>query len=288
MNLSPSNGPKTILVFLDETEHASARLDYALDIARAFGARMIVLFIDSGPNAVRTEEQPVRFSRGVGIDDAIDRYYAKSRETIVRLKRQLEAGAKDSGLGAEWRTVESYATIRDVAMHCTYADLMIMQPYGGRSDARPWTSPDIVLASGVPGILVPNEVVRGLPRRIVVAWNASRVARRALGDAIPFLARAERVNVLVVDGLLQGSGHGEEPGADIARYLARHGVETTVEQLRSEGADAADVLSRAAARLGADFVVAGAYGHSRVVEIVLGSTTRRLLQEARLPFFIAH
>jgi nucleotide-binding universal stress UspA family protein len=121
-----------------------------------------------------------------------------------------------------------------------------------------------------------------------VAWDASREATRAVNDAIPLLASATTVTVLSVDPAIGRTEHGDVPGADIALHLARHGVNVRVEQTVSGGIGIGDLLLSRASDLGADLLVMGAYGHSRLRELVLGGATRTMLKSMTLPVFMSH
>lgn len=120
-----------------------------------------------------------------------------------------------------------------------------------------------------------------------IAWNASREARRALTDALPLLKAAQSVSVVVVDPQ-DNPSHGEEPGADIAQHLCRHGVNARVEQLKSNGLAVADVIRNAAMAANHDLIVLGAYSHSRSRELFFGGVTRSLLKDILVPTLIAH
>jgi nucleotide-binding universal stress UspA family protein len=263
-------------------------LDFALHVASSYGAHVIGVFIDMLPLAMRTESSSLTFARGEGVGGAIDSYFAPQEEAAARLQRVLQSGARELGASAEWRHLSAHASLREAVIHCTYSDLLILPPQGRSSDGRSWSSADLVFTSGVPGIVVPGHFPSRPTRRALVAWNASRVARRAVGDALPFLMGAENVTIVTIDADIGVHGHGEEPGSDVARFLARHGVRTAVEQIKSDDANVADELARCVERLDVDLVVAGAYGHSRIVEVVLGSTTRRILHETKVPVFISH
>ncbi len=121
-------------------------------------------------------------------------------------------------------------------------------------------------------------------RRVLVAWNGSREATRALHDALPVLDRAERVIVLSVDP----GDHRHLPGADIATLLARHGVRAEANETSSDDIEVGDAVLPRAADLGADLLVMGAYGRSHVREWAMGGVTRNLLKHMTLPVLMSH
>jgi nucleotide-binding universal stress UspA family protein len=176
-----------------------------------------------------------------------------------------------------------------MVVHARYADLAIVgRPDPAGCDAIPLDLPQtLVLASGRPVLLLPPDPPAAAGRRILVGWNAGREATRAVADALPFLVRAEAVELLVVDHERQPTKHGEEPGADMACHLARHGVRVEVRRMSSGGQDVGRFLLSRAADFGADLVVMGAYGHSRVTELVFGGATRTVLHEAGLPVLMS-
>src|SRR5260370_35813423 len=123
--------------------------------------------------------------------------------------------------------------------------------------------------------------------RIIAGWQASREARRAVADALPFLVAAASVTLLVVDSAERAGRHGEEPGADIALYLTRHGARVEVEQVLSQGSPVADIILSVAANHGVDLIVIGAYSHARSVEMVFGGVNRTLLARAPVPVLMS-
>ena len=122
----------------------------------------------------------------------------------------------------------------------------------------------------------------------VIAWQPTREAARALHDALPLLREAKTVDVVMIDPVVSESRYGQEPGADIAGHLARHGLQVNVvtHVLRQE--TVATALLRHAAESGAQLLVAGGYGHSRLREWALGGTTRELLQAISTPILFSH
>ena len=111
--------------------------------------------------------------------------------------------------------------------------------------------------------------------------------KTAVADALPLLVRAEVVEVLMIDYERHPTGHGQEPGADIKRHLARRGVNARVQRLSSDGKEVGHLLLSQADAFGADLVVMGAYGHSHLREWMFGSVTRMVLREASLPVLMS-
>jgi len=280
--------PKTIVAFLDESAASRGRLEFALAVCATFEAHLVGLFVQLPPRAPSDDVSALAFARGgSGLDDAIDSYLGEQDVAVAEQRSRMDASARERGFTAEWRSISSYASLRQAALHCTYSDLLVL-PHASHSESLPWSAAELVLASGIPGVLVPDAWADSIGARITVAWNAARVARRAVSDAMPFLVRAEQVAIVLVDAQVGLGAHGEEPGADVAQLLARHGVRAEVDQIESEGGSVADAILAHALRFRADLIVAGAYGHSRLVELVLGSTTRKLLLETSLPILVSH
>jgi nucleotide-binding universal stress UspA family protein len=156
----------------------------------------------------------------------------------------------------------------------------------GKATGPPGLAESLILTSGRPVVLFPLNSTVSRVRRILVGWNAGREAVRAVADALPLLVRAEAVEVLIVDPD-RYRDHGQEPGADIARHLARHGAPVDVRRVPSRGADVDRVLLSQAASFGADLLVIGAYGRSRLSEWVFGGVTQTVLREAKLPVLMS-
>jgi nucleotide-binding universal stress UspA family protein len=120
----------------------------------------------------------------------------------------------------------------------------------------------------------------------MVAWDAGRNAARAIADALPFLAKAKAIDVVIVASERPKSD--EVPGADIGQHLARHGLKVDVKRIVATDTEIADTLLSHAADTGADFMVMGGYGHSRLREFVLGGATRGVLSSMTIPVLMSH
>jgi nucleotide-binding universal stress UspA family protein len=281
---------KDLAVFLDARASSDARLDIAEYIAIRYHAHVIGIHVELAQ--AYSEGATDSFARGAGIDDVIMRFGAAERAAVEAHRRRFDALAAAQQLGIEWRTIPLQATLRDVVPHARYADLVILpQSTAHDPSSRPfaWSSAELVLAAGAPCIVVPEKPThRHFDERVVIAWNASREASRAVSDAMSFLADTREVIVVIVDPKVGIRDHGAEPGADIGAHLARHGVRARIERISADGGDAGEAIVRRASELDAELLVAGAYGHSRFTEFVLGSTTHTLLAQAPMPVFLSH
>ena len=219
---------------------------------------------------------------------------ADTEAARVRARAAAEAARariEGTGVACELRLPESLVAAAELAaLHGRHADLCVV---GGPSDAGRAHFEALFLAlltqTGRPLLMVPaGAPPTAPPRRVVLAWQPRREAARALHDALTLLPAGARVDILMVDPVPGELRYGEQPGADIARHLARHGAEARVVSLPSEGHDVATVLTGYAQREGADLLVMGGYGHSRWREWVLGGTTRDVLRLSRVPVLFAH
>jgi nucleotide-binding universal stress UspA family protein len=162
----------------------------------------------------------------------------------------------------------------------------------GRAGAGDGSSPDlglihdVLFGSGVPIIIVPSPPADGVGRRVMIAWNGSRESARAVKDAMPILQRAEKVDIVCVDQARPGSN--VQPGADLAHYLEMHGIPSSIGSLKANGMSVGDTLLAHQHDIGSDFLVMGAYGHSRLREFVLGGVTKRILERTAVPVLMSH
>lgn len=218
---------------------------------------------------------------------------------VIRSESQARAAKFREHLGRqevpfEVRVVESLFVEPDrtAALHARYSDMVVM---GGFEESAPEASAvrnyfgTLLLESGRPILYVPSGyMVQAAVRRAVVAWRPTREATRALHDALPLLLLAEQVDVLEVGPPRSDLGDGDEPGADIAAHLARHGLKVRVVVHEQSGEAVTSALLRHCEQARAQMLVVGGYGHSRFREWVLGGVTRELLQYARIPVLFSH
>ncbi len=176
-----------------------------------------------------------------------------------------------------------------IGRRARYADLTLAGPELLASETlRQKIIEGALFWSGKPLLLAPENTQPSLnPKRILVAWDTRIEATRAVREALDLLAAADEVHLAIVDPVEGERFHGEEPGADVASFLARHGVKVTIDRLPSGNHSVADVLRRHAVDTGAEMLVMGAYGHSRLRERIFGGVTRSLLNERGLNRFMS-
>jgi nucleotide-binding universal stress UspA family protein len=272
-----------IVVFIDGRTEAAGILEFAGMLAQEHDARLISVFTQPEPVATPAET----FARGKGMQSTIEVHQAQLERIEADHRAQFEEIVRRHGIRSEWRSLPYLSN--EVGVHAYYADLVVIaRPESASQTAGPpGLAESLVLSSGRPIIMFPPRGTVSKVRRILVAWNATRESIRAVADALPLLAKAEAVEVLVVDHQRHPAGHGQEPGADIARHLARHGAKVEVRRLSSGGKDVGQLLLSQATAFGTDLLVMGAYGHSQLREWMFGGVTRTVLYEAGLPVLMS-
>jgi len=273
---------KTILVHVDGGKRCPARVQTAVELAVRFEAHLVGLYAMTrgyGPASRMVVTGP----------EIVEQQRRLAAEQARQAQATFDGAVRMGGLArAEWRASSDDA-IAAVALNARYADLVVLgQPEPeGDSGVDPVLPRRAVLAAGRPVLVVPYiGPASTLGKRVLLAWNATREATRAATDALPFLQSADEVTVVVVRPA--GASHGEVPGADVATYLARHGVRVKVDTIEAQEVDAGSLLLSHAADLSSDLIVMGAYGHSRFSELVLGGATRTMFESMTVPVVMSH
>ena len=214
--------------------------------------------------------------------------------TAAEVRDRFEAVLQSVGVGGEYRSATG--VVDDlVTLHGRYADLTVIgqrnPESGGAVGGSPTALESLMFETGRPVLAVPYAGrFDAVGRRIMVAWSATRESARAVADALPLLKQADSVVTFAVNprrGREEGT-HGDIPGADIAVHLARHDVKVEAQHTVTEDVSIGDMLLSRAADESVDLIVMGAYGHSRMRELVLGGVTRHLLAHMTVPVLLAH
>jgi nucleotide-binding universal stress UspA family protein len=274
-----------IVVFIDARSESTNTLKFAATLAQEYSARLISVFMQPEPTVTPAET----FARGKGMQSISEVHQAQLERIEGDYRAQFEDAVRRHGIrsGSEWRSLPYLSS--EVGVHAYYADMVVIArpTSAGPTASLPGLAESLVMSSGRPIIVFPPGRTVSRVNRILVAWNATRESIRAVADALPLLVKAKAVEVLVVDHQRRQQGHGQEPGADIARHLARHGAQVEVRRMSSDGKDVGGLLLSQAAAFSADLLVMGAYGHTHLREWIFGSVTRTILYEASLPVLMS-
>jgi nucleotide-binding universal stress UspA family protein len=277
---------KTIVVHIDGSSCQESRLRAAALLAIKHNAHLV------GSAATGISWMEFSLVASSMAPPAMLDDYQGLRDTARGHLEAFQAAAARLGVASvETRLVEDdprYALL----LQSRYADLVVLSQDTDTElgvPARVRALPEHVAMRGARPVLVVPAAYGGepIPGTAVVGWDGGTQAQRAITAALPLLTRAAGVKLVVINPAELSELHGEQPGADMALYLARHGaqVEVVVEHTR---ATAGSVLCALARDSGAGLLVSGAFGHSRYREWVMGGATRELLERARIPLLIAH
>ncbi|MGD0418161.1 MAG: universal stress protein [Xanthobacteraceae bacterium] len=274
---------KDIIVNLSVGEGANAAADYAVSLAAVFDAHLagIAFLYD-----------PIVPVSGAGYMPA-DVIEAQERDNAAAAKAAIDrfvAAGKRAGVAAEPLTLSgSFAGVGDqFGRIARRFDLSIVgQAEPGTSAVEEIIAESALFESGRPVIVVPYIQKAPLKLdRVMLCWDGSRAAARAIADAMPLLERAGRVEIVIVAN--ERGKKDEIEGADMGAHLARHGLNVEVKRTVLGDIDVADVILSHAADAGSDFIVMGGYGHSRLREFVLGGVTRTIFRSMTAPVLMSH
>jgi nucleotide-binding universal stress UspA family protein len=283
---------KDLLVYLDQTERASLRLRLAAGLARRHGSRLTALYF----RGLSQEQFARRRSAELGLrsfnemehldhrmEDSIDR-------AAERLRTELEGSARQDNLAIEWREIEC-APVDALTQQARYADVCIV----GQDDLSDGSSgydlgEKLLFQSGRPVLFIPaTGQFDRLGRSILVAWDSSQTASRAVDAALPLLERADGVAVVAINPSEREAKQNAPAAEHLVEQLKQHGARAVAVSIEGVAtADIAATLQSKGLELRADLIVAGAYGHPRLREMLLGGVTRNLLASMRLPLMLSH
>ncbi len=269
---------KEILAFLDSGDGDEAFIDDALAFARFHEARLTLVLL----SAIPTPDYGITLGPPYVALSA----YLEASETKRAALAEL---AKKEGVEIRELIEVSEVLLDRSPTQARYADLILFGPGCGGEDwpLRRRVFENVVFASGRPVLVLPTGWKPRAFARATLGWNASREATRALGDAMPLLEPGADIQVVTVAANPSAKGHGEEPGADIARYLGRHGFAVEVDNQKAEGRPHSAVLVQSADAHRSDLLILGATARSRLRELLLGGVTQELLAGATLPILFS-
>ncbi len=276
---------RDLLILVDENGKDQPTLRAGLDLAQRHQAHLTAL-------RLRRRPPMPAFVAAQLPDELLPQIEARVKEEAAEARVRVERVALREEVPFEWRALDvANGDAADlVGLHARYADLLLVgqPPLDDAPEGYEALVETLLVSAGRPVLLVPAVgAPKGFGKRILVAWDGGREAARAVADALPLLRAADQVEIVTVDAKRLRAPE-PEPGADIARHLARHGVKASVTQLTRGPLDVADILLNRASDHGFDLIVMGAYAHSRLRDLVLGGVTRQLLRHMTVPLFTAH
>lgn len=293
---------RDIVVVLGDSTASEIRLDVAVALAQRHDAHLTGFSALDMLTSTRADVKPLAYSEvetlpasqmlnwGAGSLAASSEIYQQAAEKAERIEAAFRSRLRSSAVRGEWRMAGGNVS-ETLVRQARHADLTILgqvdpsrPPPGGRQLLE-----DVLMTSGRPILVVPYiGRFETVGTRVLLGWNDSREAARAMSDAMPMLAKAASVTVLEANPAVRKGAAVDGAGADIARHLACHGINAQSTRTMIADISTADALLSYAADMSADLLVVGGYGHSRLRELILGGVTRGLLQHMTLPVLMSH
>ncbi|MCP3871418.1 MAG: universal stress protein [Gammaproteobacteria bacterium] len=272
-----------ILVHVDRTAHCEKRVKIALKIAGHHGRQLTGLYAQA--NAYLE-------SRTSGLEKRRKRHEKASEQ----LRSKFQSMADEAGVQLNWLTTpfdrsEEWVTSQ-LVFHTQHSDLIVIgqhdeTTHDGSIPAD--LAEHLVMETGRPVLIIPYAGnFKAVGKRAIIAWNTARESVRAVNDAIPLIQNAKKVKVVAINPRQKGKRHGDTPSTDIVGHLMHHGIEAEADHFSTEGVDEGNLLLNIASDERADLLVMGAYGHYRFRELILGGTTREVLEHMTIPVLMSH
>jgi nucleotide-binding universal stress UspA family protein len=276
---------KTVLVHIDETSRSNFRVRLAAEIALIDGAHLI-------GTAVTGVSRFIYQDGNISANDPnLTIHLNFLRERAEKATASFNKTVNELGLSSYESAIANDEAGGGIGLQARYSDLVVIGQTNP-DEPSPSVLPDfpeyIVMNSGRPVLIIPyTGDFETLAKRPLISWDASRESTRAVTDAIPLLKRADLVQVAIFNLKTQADAHGEQPGADIALFLARHGVNVEI-SVHKTSTDIGNALLSLSHDLDSDMIVMGGYGHSRLREMIMGGVTKTVLESMTVPVFMSH
>lgn len=270
----------TIMVHLDLNRGNDAPVHVACELADLFGAGLV------GITACQPE--PVAYAEGAVAQSLVAKLRTEAEEKIAVIQERFQSATQGRGKGSQFRSGFGVPA-EFIAREARAADLLVTGSEIGAFPDPLWRvdPSELVMQLGRPILVVPAEVTRLRLGHVVVAWKDTREARRAVADALPLLHKAKEVTVMEIAESDDDRSAATRRVSDVVGWLAEHGV-TASNKVPTRRGNAVEQLAEQAGEIGADLIVAGAYGHTRLREWIFGGVTRDLIRQAHRCAFLSH
>ena len=276
---------KTVTMILTEPDQVAAQLAAATGFARVNDAHLHLLGLAIGMDQTVMAQTALDV---VPVSTGMEEGIAKVKELVARVQEGLKN--EDVRWNIDATTVTSANCASEIARHTRFSDLVIHQraPQGQSDPYARILAEAVLFDADSPLLLLPDTAaVTAPPENILISWDESAAALRAVRQALPLMSRGAQVHVVMIEPPRDAPDR-SDPGGALAQYLSRQGIRCEVSVCNRTDERISQTLIRRARELGCDMVVMGAYGHSRLREAIFGGTTRDVLESAPIPVFMAH
>lgn len=276
---------KTILVHVDESSRSELRVKIAAEIANREDAHLIGTAVTGVSRFIYQDGNISASDPNLGI------HLKFLRERAEKAIAGFKQSVAELGVSSYESMIANDEAGGGIGLQARYSDLVVVGQTN-RDEPSPSVLPDfpeyLVMNSGRPALIIPYAGdFTTVAKRPLISWDASRESTRAVTDAIPLLKQADLVQIAIFNPTALPDAHGEQPGADIALFLARHGIKVEV-SVHKTSTDIGNALLSLSHDLDSDMIVMGGYGHSRFREMIMGGVTRTILESMTIPVLMSH
>ncbi len=278
--------PKTFVISLNDTENLDHLLVSCTSLATRHEAHVIGVYI------IPSVEVYAVYG-GIAMADVVDAQRQRYMSMAKQMREKFERAMTLNSLSYEWRELDAISSSigREFAQQCRFADLAVIAQVDTDEfcGVEPSFAEYVVMEAGRPVLLMPRgKAFETIGSKVLMGWNGSKEAARACFDALPLVSADGEVDLVWVDPQKQRGLAGSVPGAELATTFARHNIKVSAEPMPTADSDAGSALLMRAGDTGADLLVMGAYGHSRVREFVFGGATEHVLNNMTVPVLMSH
>ncbi|MFK7835001.1 MAG: universal stress protein [Sulfitobacter sp.] len=276
---------QTVTTILTSTEQIDTQLIAAIGVARAMDAHLHVLSLGIGLDQTGLVQTALDvMPTGTGFEDSAEQARLLGEAAAAHLDKE------DIRWHVEPVAMPAANSTEEIVRHTRFSDLVVQQRSSGREHVEQtrMLAETVLFDADCALMLLPEEAeMTAPPRNILISWDESATALRAVKQALPLIGKDAYVHVVLVDPPKDAPDR-SDPGGAFAQFLARHGIRCEVSVCNRTDDSVAATLERRAEELGCEMLVMGAYGHSRLRQAIFGGVTRDIIRGARLPVFMAH
>lgn len=282
---------RDLLVYLDGSDRTEITMEVAVEVARRHKARLSGLHVVGFLLPAEIGFDLCGTSLPLSPNRNLDIVREAARVAACRAESVFVEQSRRAGLAGDWCMAEGMVAYT-AGQHARGFDMAIVgqiDPAHPPLGTRKHVPEALFLESGCPVLIIPCVgQISGIAHKVLIGWDGSREAARAVNDAMPFLKEAASVMVVTLCNETDDASNASADPATMISHLHQHGVHATGSRRKLRHESITDALLACTAEAGADLLVMGGYGHSRIREVVLGGTTREVLRHMAVPVLISH